>query len=228
MKFGILVFPGGHGDLDLQYILEHSFSNDIVRVWHRDPFPSGIDLLLVPGGFPCTGGLNGFECLGDNNILERLTAFSESGKTVIGFGNGFQLLCEAGLLPGRLEENPGGNFICREIFIKPDNVHIALTAGLNNDRAYRIPLATYRGRFAADEEQLMYLRQEEQILFRYCDHAGRITEAVNYTGSEDNIAGICNRRKNVIGMIPLPERAVLGNRETDGKHILDSLFSMGK
>jgi phosphoribosylformylglycinamidine synthase len=226
MKIGILIFPGGHGELDLAYVLEQHFNAAILPVWHKDPFPASMDLLIIPGGFPCSGGVNGFDCLKEGKMVDRLVAFSQTGNLVIGFGNGFKLLCEAGLLPGRLEENPGGKFICKQVFIKPDNVHITLTSGLKSERAYRIPLATYRGRFRADEEEQMLIRQEDQILFRYCDHAGRISEAVNYTGSEDNIAGICNRNKNVIGMIPLPERAVIGEGEADGRHILASLLSV--
>jgi phosphoribosylformylglycinamidine synthase len=151
--------------------------------------------------------------------------YAERGKILIGIGNGFRVLCETGLVPGSLRMNKTQRFVCRNTFIKPDNNNSALTSKLSNDTAYLIPIATGYGRYAAKEETLVHMRHREQILFRYCDETARISEGINVTGAVDNIAGVCNERKNVFGMIPQPERAVIpqgGN--SDGKAIFDSLM----
>jgi phosphoribosylformylglycinamidine synthase len=151
--------------------------------------------------------------------------YAESGKILIGIGNGFRVLCETGLLPGSLRMNKTQRFMCRNTFIKPDKNDTALTCKLSNDEAYLIPIATGYGRYTAKEDTLVKMRHREQILFRYCDEAARISEGINVTGAVDNIAGVCNEKKNVFGMIPQPERAVFpygGN--LDGKAIFDSLM----
>jgi len=151
--------------------------------------------------------------------------FAERGKILIGIGNGFKVLRETGLVPGSLRMNKSQRFVCRNTFIKPDNEDTAVTRKLSNDEAYLIPIATGYGRYTAKEDTLVQMRHREQILFRYCDEAARISESVNVCGAVDNIAGVCNERKNVFGMIPQPERAVFpygGN--TDGKAIFDSLM----
>ncbi len=151
--------------------------------------------------------------------------FVDRGKILIGIGNGFRVLCETGLVPGTLRMNKNQRFICRNTFIKPDNDYTAVTNKLSNDIAYQIPIATGYGRYAAKEETLVKMRHQEQILFRYCDENARITEEINITGAVDNIAGICNEKKNVFGMIPQPERAVFSfGRNRDGQAIFDSLM----
>ncbi len=224
MKFGILLFPGGHGDFDLGYVLEHSFNVEVETIWYQDAGPFQVDVLLIPGGFPCRESSSGFECFRETPALNYLAEFADQGKLIIGFGNGFQLLCEAGLLPGKLQRNSSGKFISKPVFVKPDSAYKAIDQ-LNTEKAYRIPIATYNGRFEAPEPELVQMRREQQIIFRYCDFAGRITESVNYTGSVDNIAGICNARKNVFGLIPQPERGIIGHKGfSDGKEVLKSLI----
>jgi len=225
-KFSILVFPGAHGDNDLKLVLENQFGIKAEMIWYKNASPFETDVLFIPGGFPCRGTLASSECVKDSVVLDLIRSYAEKGRLLCAFGNGFQLLCEAGLLPGRLEQNSSGKFICRNTFIKPDNDYLALTNQLQNDKAYQVPIATGFGRFYADEELLREMRQDHQIIFRYCDQSGRISEAVNDTGSVDNIAGVSNKKKNVFGMIPLPERAVLGNgQRNDGRLIFESLIA---
>ena len=226
MKFGILLFPGGHGDFDLRHVLESNFEGEVNTVWYKDEGPFEVDVLLIPGGFPCRESSSGFECFRKTPALNYLTEFADQGKLIIGFGNGFQLLCEAGLLPGRLQRNSSGKFISKPVFIKPDSDYRAISNHLNTGKAYRIPIATYNGRFDAPKSELVQMRQDQQIIFRYCDFSGRITESVNYTGSVDNIAGVCNTRKNVFGLIPQPEKGFIrSNGFSDGKDILESLMA---
>ena len=226
MKFGILIFPGGYGDIDLRDVLQQHFKKEVVSIWHKDPGPFDVDILLIPGGFPCRESSSGFECFKESPSLNYLKDFAGQGKVIFGFGNGFQLLCEAGLLPGRLIKNISGRYICKHVFIKPDNGNKAITDQLNKGMPYRIPIATYNGNYKAADHELIQMRQKEQIIFRYCDYSGSITESVNYTGAVDNIAGVCNKERNVFGMIPQPERGFMDYSESsDGRKILESLMS---
>lgn len=227
MKFGILLFPGGHGDYDLKYFLENYFNGEVETIWYMDGGPFKVDVLFIPGGFPCRESSSGFECFKETPALNYLKEFADQGKLIIGFGNGFQLLCEAGLLPGKLLRNKSGKFISKPVFVKPDSDLLANSNQLDAEKAYRIPITTYNGRFDASEADLVQVRLHKQIIFRYCDFDGRITESVNYTGSLDNIAGISNRSKNVFGLIPQPERGFMrSNGFSDGKEILKSMMVM--
>jgi len=227
MTFGILIFPGAHGDKDLTTVLEDIYSKKVVQVWNRETSLSGIDVLIIPGGFPCKGSSSSDKCVRDSPVIESMMEFAERGKILIGIGNGFRILCETGLVPGSLRMNTTQRFICRNTYIKPDNDETVVTRKLSNDKAYCIPISTGYGRYSARDEVLVTMRYRDQILFRYCDEFARISEEINLTGSVDNIAGVCNERKNVFGMIPQPERAVFehGNN-TDGRAIFDSLMEM--
>jgi phosphoribosylformylglycinamidine synthase I len=225
MTFGILIFPGAHGDKELKRVLEGSYGKKVRYIWNGDPDLSGIDALFIPGGFPCKGASSSVQCLTDSQVIVSMIDFAEKGKFLIGIGSGFRVLCETGLVPGSLRMNRSQRFVCRNTYIKPDNDDTVVTRKLHVDEAYRIPIATGYGRYTAKEEVLVQMRHQEQILFRYCDEMARISEGINVTGSVDNIAGVCNERKNVFGMIPQPERAVFpfgGN--TDGRAIFDSLM----
>lgn len=226
MNFGILIFPGGYGDIDLRHVLEHYFKKEVKQIWYKDAGPFDVDILLIPGGFPCRESSSGFECFRESPALNYLKEFAEQGKILVGFGNGFQLLCEAELLPGNLKKNLAGKYICKHVFIKPDNGNEIITHKLNNGKPYRIPISTYNGNYVATETELVQMRQGQQIIFRYCDYSGRITESVNYTGSLDNIAGVCNKERNVYGMIPQPDRGFVDySGFSDGRKILESLIS---
>lgn len=225
MTFGILIFPGAHGDKELIRVLEGVYAKKVRTIWNRETDLSGIDVLFIPGGFPCKGSSSSNKCIEESAVIDPMIEYAERGKILIGIGNGFRVLCETGLVPGSLRMNKTQRFVCRNTFIKPDNNETALTSKLSNDKAYLIPIATGYGRYAAKEETLVQMRHREQILFRYCDEAARISEGINVTGAVDNIAGVCNERKNVFGLIPQPERAVFphgGN--LDGKAIFDSLM----
>jgi len=225
MTFGILIFPGAHGDKELKRVLEEKYGKSVKLVWNRQTDLKGIDVLFIPGGFPCRGSSSSSKCIKDSPVIDSMMEFTDRGKILIGIGNGFRVLCETGLVPGTLRMNKTQRFICRSTFIKPDNDHTPLTFKLSKDGTYRIPIATGYGRYTAKEETLVRMRHQEQILFRYCDQNGRISEEINFTGAVDNIAGVCNEKKNVIGMIPQPERAVFPyGRNTDGQAIFDSLM----
>ncbi len=225
MTFGILIFPGAHGDKELTRILKEVYGKSVKQVWNRETNLMDIDVLIIPGGFPCKGSSNSSKCIKESPVIDSMIDFVERGKILIGIGNGFRVLCETGLVPGTLRMNKSQRFICRNTYIKPDNDYTAVTSKLSNDRAYSIPIATGYGRYAAKEEILVQMRHQEQILFRYCDENARISEEINFTGSVDNIAGVCNSKKTVFGMIPQPERAVFSRGENgDGKAIFDSLL----
>lgn len=225
MTFGILIFPGAHGDKELIRVIEEGFGQKVRVVWSRETSLDGIDLLFIPGGFPCKGSTRANACLNDSPVIHSMIEFARKGKILVGIGNGFRVLCETGLLPGEIRMNRTQRFICRHTFIKPDNDYTAITNKLSNNRAYQIPIATGYGRYTAKDDTLIRMRHQEQILFRYCDAGGRISEEINVTGSVDNIAGVCNEKKNVFGMTPQPERAVfaLGGKN-DGKDIFSSLI----
>jgi phosphoribosylformylglycinamidine synthase len=225
MTFGILIFPGAHGDRDLTMVLEEHYGKKVIPVGNKETNLSGIDVLFIPGGFPCKGSSNSSRCIQDSPVIESMLEFADRGKVLIGIGNGFRVLCETGLIPGSLRMNKSQRFVCRNTFIKPDNNITLLTRKLSSDLAYQIPISTGYGRFAAKEEVLVEMRLNDQILFRYCDEFAVISEENNVTGSADNIAGICNIRKNVFGLIPQPERAVFSySRNTDGRAIFDSII----
>ncbi|MEN8230187.1 MAG: phosphoribosylformylglycinamidine synthase I [Bacteroidota bacterium] len=225
MTFGILIFPGAHGDKELKMVLEQKYGVKVKPVWNRETNLKGIDVLFIPGGFPCKGSSNSSKCIRDSPVIDSMMEFADRGKILIGIGNGFRVLCETELVPGTLRMNKSQRFICRNTFVKPDNENTAVTNKLSNDVAYRIPIATGYGRYTAKEETLVQMRLQEQILFRYCDQNASISEEINITGAVDNIAGVCNEKRNVIGMVPQPERVVFpygGN--TDGQAIFDSLM----
>lgn len=225
MIFGILIFPGAHGDKELKRVLQDLYGKSVKTIWNRETDLSGIDVLFIPGGFPCKGSSNSSKCIENSPVIESMIDFAERGKILVGIGNGFRVLCETNLVPGSLRMNKTQHYICRNTYIKPDNEYSALTHKLSNDRAYRIPIATGYGRYTAKDDTLVQMRHHEQILFRYCDDTARISEEINVTGAVDNIAGVCNHKKNVFGMIPQPERAVSPfGRNTDGKAIFDSLM----
>ena len=225
MTFGILIFPGAHGDKDLTRVLEDHYNKKVVPVWNNETNLNGIDVLLIPGGFPCKGSSSSSKCIKDSPVIDSMMEFVDRGKILIGIGNGFRVLCETGLVPGTLRMNRNQRFICRNTLIKPDNDDTAVTGKLSNDLAYQIPIATGYGRYSAKDETLVQMRLNEQILFRYCDEFAVISEEINVTGAVDNIAGVCNEKKNVFGMIPQPERAVFSyGRNTDGRTIFDSIM----
>lgn len=225
MKAAILKYPGGHGNEEVLNCLPLLSDMQVQEVWYTDEIAPGTDLLFIAGGFPCPSDLSCQDLIYAHPELERIVDFASAGKYIFGINKGFQLLCKLNLLPGRLDRNISGRFICKYVYLKPEDQYSAMTFSLNSDDILTIPIATYSGRYEAEEDVLMQMRQDGQIVFRYCDHEGRITESVNYPGSIDNIAAVCNKEKNIFGMIPQPERAFTPlAANNDGKRIIHALL----
>ncbi|MBK8643253.1 MAG: phosphoribosylformylglycinamidine synthase subunit PurQ [Saprospiraceae bacterium] len=229
MKFGVITFPGSNCDDDMLYVLGEVFGYKVVHIWHKETKLVGFnpgDCIFIPGGFSFGDYLRCGAIARFSPIMEEVIRFANNGGMVIGICNGFQILCEAGLLPGQLLLNENQHFICRNVYLKAATTESPLTYDLDLNRAYKIPIAHAEGRYYADETTLANLNRNNQILFQYCDEEGHVTAASNINGSCLNIAGICNETRNVCGMMPHPERAseeALGN--TDGRYLFQSLFS---
>lgn len=227
MKFGVVVFPGSNCDEDMIYVLQNIMVQKVERLWHKEKDLKGCDFIVLPGGFSYGDYLRSGAIARFSPIMDKVIAHAENGGFLLGVCNGFQVLTEAHLVPGALLHNNSRQFICKNVFIKPEQKDTLITSGLDLKKAYQIPIAHGEGNFFADAKTLSEMNKNGQILFRYCDAEGNVNEASNPNGAIENIAGVCNARKNVFGMMPHPERAadsVLGN--TDGKAIFASLLSM--
>lgn len=232
MKFGVVVFPGSNCDDDMVHVLSEVMGQEVVKLWHKDEDISGFgkgDCIVLPGGFSYGDYLRAGAIAQFSPIMKSVVKFANEGGFVWGICNGFQILCETGLLPGVLLRNNNQKFICKNTHLKSPTNNAAIVAHINLDKALKIPIAHAEGRFHADEATIKQLQDNDQILFYYCDENGEITENANPNGSTLNIAGICNAERNVFGMMPHPERAsedILGN--TDGKILFESLLSTAK
>jgi len=227
MKFGVVVFPGSNCDEDMIYVLQNIMEQKVERLWHKEKDLKGCDFIVLPGGFSYGDYLRSGAIARFSPIMDKVITHAENGGFLLGVCNGFQVLTEANLVPGALLHNNSRQFICKNVFIKPEQKDTLITSGLDLKKAYKIPIAHGEGNFFADKTTLADMNKNGQILFRYCDADGNVNEAANPNGAIENIAGVCNARKNVFGMMPHPERAadsVLGN--TDGKAIFASLLSM--
>jgi len=226
MKFGVVTFPGSNCDQDLVYVLGSVLNQKVEQLWHKDHDLKACDFIFIPGGFSYGDYLRSGAIARFSPIMESVIAHANKGGYVMGICNGFQILCEAQLLPGALLHNTSRKFICKNTLLRPESSTTIVTAGLDEDRAYKIPIAHGEGNFYCDQDTLKSINDNDQVLFRYCDANAEITEEANPNGSLENIAGISNAKKNVFGMMPHPERAadfLLGN--TDGKDIFDSILS---
>ncbi len=225
MKFGVVIFPGSNCDEDMIYVLETIMGQQVERLWHKDHDLKGCEFIVLPGGFSYGDYLRSGAIARFSPIMEQVIAFSKKGGYVLGVCNGFQVLCEAGLLPGALLHNSNHKFICKNIHLVADNPNTMLTRTIGPDRVLKIPIAHGEGRYYLPEEELNAITNNGQVLFRYCNEDGRVTPESNPNGSVGNIAGICNSSKNVFGMMPHPERAAnieLGN--IDGRVIFESIL----
>ena len=226
MKFGIVTFPGSNCDQDMVYVLQDILGKKVEQLWHKDTDLKGVDMIILPGGFSYGDYLRSGAIAKFSPIMEEVIKHANNGGYVMGICNGFQILTESGLLEGALLHNNTQRFICKNTFLKPISKSAAITKDLTEKIAYKIPIAHGEGRFHASEETIKSLQDNDQILFQYCDTDGKITEEANPNGSLLNIAGITNKSKNVLGMMPHPERAAdvrLGN--TDGMSIFESILS---
>ena len=228
MKFGVVVFPGSNCDDDMVHVLGTVMGQEVIKLWHKDRDLQGLttnDCIVLPGGFSYGDYLRCGAIARFSPIMQEVINFAHAGGLVLGICNGFQILCEAGLLPGVLLRNANQQFICKNVYLRPAQTDSYLTAGLSADAVLKIPIAHAEGRYYADAETLASLEEHAQVLFRYCTAEGELSDAANPNGSLNHIAGICNRAGNVMGMMPHPERAAeaeLGN--TDGRGLFESLL----
>ena len=229
MKFGVVIFPGSNCDEDIIHVLEKIMGQQVVRLWHKDHDLQGADFIILPGGFSFGDYLRSGAIARFSPIMQEVIQFAAKGGKVLGICNGFQILTEAGLLPGALLHNEHRKFICRNIYMKPQTANSLVTAQIDQQRALKIPIAHGEGNYFADAALLKQLNDNDQILFRYCDDAGNITTDANPNGSVENIAGVCNAERNVFGFMPHPERAadsLLANE--DGLTIFESILSIAR
>jgi phosphoribosylformylglycinamidine synthase len=226
MRFGIVVFPGTNCDRDCWHVVKRVLNCDAEFVWHEERDVSRFDCIILPGGFSYGDYLRVGAVARFSPVMESVRDFAEKGGLVIGICNGFQILVEAGLLPGALVRNKTTHFICKFVNLRVENADTPFTNQCKVGQVLRIPIAHNDGRFFCDEETLKRLERNGQIVFRYCTLEGEVTEEANPNGSIENIAGIVNERGNVLGMMPHPERAsekLLGSE--DGLLIWRSILS---
>jgi phosphoribosylformylglycinamidine synthase I len=224
MKAGVVVFPGSNCDHDALYAVNEVLHESAAFVWHQSQDLSGLDAVILPGGFSYGDYLRTGAIARFSPVMSAVARFARSGGLVLGVCNGFQILCEAGLLPGALMRNQGLRFICRHVHVRVETTATPFTSAAHAGQVLRLPIAHADGNYVCDAATLAELKRNGQIVFRYCAPDARIDPAANPNGSLDAIAGVCNRERNVMGMMPHPERAVeaaLGS--TDGLVVLRSL-----
>ena len=225
MKCGVVTFPGSNCNHDMIYALGKTLGQDVVELWHKDQDTENCELIVLPGGFSYGDYLRSGAIARFSPIMKEVVKHANKGGLLLGICNGFQILCEAGLLPGALLHNNNQKFICKNTFLKACSNSAGITEKVNKDRAYKIPIAHGEGRYYAKKKVVEDLFENDQVLFQYCDLNGQVTENDNPNGSMQNIAGVSNKNKNIMGMMPHPERAVeplLGN--TDGVALFESLL----
>ena len=226
MKFGVITFPGSNCDQDMIYVLETKMGHEVVSLWHKDTDLQGVDCVVLPGGFSYGDYLRSGAIAKMSPIMEKVIEFANNGGYVLGVCNGFQILTESGLLPGALLHNNSHKFICKNVYIKPVSADAAITADLDHNKAYKIPIAHGEGNYYCSAETLAELKANDQILFQYSTEEGEVVEGANPNGALENIAGVCNAGKNVFGMMPHPERAADEElKNQDGLELLQSLVA---
>ncbi|HEQ97960.1 MAG TPA: phosphoribosylformylglycinamidine synthase subunit PurQ [candidate division Zixibacteria bacterium] len=226
MKFGVVTFPGSNCDYDTYAAARYILNEEVEFLWHLDTDLKGSDVVILPGGFSYGDYLRTGAIARFSPIVKEVIKFAREGGTVWGICNGFQILLEAGLLPGAMLRNKGLRFICKHVNIRVESVGNRLTAGLDPGQVLHIPIAHSDGNYYDYPERIEELKRNDQVVFRYCDAGGNIIPESNPNGSVDNIAGICNRDKNVFGMMPHPERAVENVlNSTDGLKLFESIRS---
>lgn len=226
VKFGVVVFPGSNCDHDAFHAAKHVMQQDAEFLWHKDTDLKNADVIILPGGFSYGDYLRTGAIARFSPIMSEVIRFAERGGPVIGICNGFQILCESGLLPGVLIRNSSLSFSCKHVSVRVENTSTRFTDGLTKGSVLRIPIAHGDGNYFAEPEIITSLENEGRVLFRYCSDAGEITDEANPNGSINNIAGIVNKTGNVMGMMPHPERACeLALGSADGKTIFESIIN---
>ena len=214
MKFAIVVFPGSNCEADCLHIARDLLGCEADYVWHKETSLAGADAVILPGGFAYGDYLRAGALARFSPVMESVSEFAKSGGPVLGICNGFQVLLEAGLLPGAVRVNKTLRYICRDIFMRVESTETAFTRLYEPGQIVRMPIGHGEGNYTAPPEVLEELRRERRVVFRYCDEQGRVNDAGNPNGAADNIAGIANREGNVVGLMPHPDRCserLLGN-----------------
>ncbi len=225
MKFGVIVFPGANCDHDCYHVIKHVFKQDVEFVWHKEERLAKYDCLVLPGGFSYGDYLRPGAIVKFSPIMKEVKRFAKSGGLVLGICNGFQVLLETDLLPGAMMTNSSLKFICSDVYLKLESDETPFTNQGRVGGVYKMPIAHFDGNYFADEATLQGLEDNRQIIFRYCSEDGDITDDANPNGALWNISAICNIERNVLGMMPHPERcceSILGNE--DGRLIFDSII----
>src|SRR5215217_377060 len=225
MNIGVVVFPGSNCDHDCQHVFRDVLGQSVQMVWHKEASLKGLDAVVLPGGFSYGDYLRTGAIARFSPVMGAVTTFADEGGMVLGICNGFQILLEAGLLPGAMLRNRSLNFICKDVYIKVENAATPFTGACQSGQVLKIPIAHADGNYYTDPVTLASIKANAQVIFRYCTADGRVTPEASPNGSLDNIAGIRNAAGNVLGMMPHPERSaesLLGNE--DGRLILASMI----
>ena len=225
MKIGVVVFPGSNCDHDCQHVFEDVLGQQVHMIWHKEPALSGVDVIVLPGGFSYGDYLRTGAIARFSPVMNAVKDFAQGGGLVLGICNGFQILLEAGLLPGAMLRNRSLHFICKDIHVRVENAATPFTGACQPGQVLKIPVAHAEGNYYTDPVTLAGLQANAQVVFRYCTAGGTVTPDANPNGSLDNIAGIRNAEGNVLGMMPHPERSaeeLLGNE--DGRLIFTSML----
>jgi phosphoribosylformylglycinamidine synthase I len=228
MKFGVIIFPGSNCDRDAFWTIEKVLKHSATFLWHESHDLENSDAIIVPGGFAYGDYLRTGAIAKFSPVMESVRKFADGGGLVLGICNGFQILCESGLLPGALMRNAGLKYVCKPVQVRVENADTLFSNACRVGDVLTIPIGHMEGNYYCDDATLADLRRDQRIVFRYCDGAGEITAESNPNGSLDNIAGICSPGRNVLGMMPHPERASepeLGG--IDGIRIFESLVGAG-
>jgi phosphoribosylformylglycinamidine synthase len=225
MKFGVVVFPGSNCDYDTFHVLRDVLDKETTFLWHKDHDLKNCDCIVLPGGFSYGDYLRSGAIARFSPLIQEITEFAQKGGLILGICNGFQVLLELGLIPGAMLRNKNLKFICKHIHIRIENDQTPFTRSSKAGQILKIPIAHFDGNYYATPETLIELKKNDQIVFRYSDPDGNISEMANVNGSMENIAGLMNLDRNVLGMMPHPERAseaLIGS--ADGKIIFESII----
>ena len=226
MKFAVIVFPGSNCDHDAYHAVKHVLGQDAEFVWHKETSLKGADAVILPGGFSYGDYLRTGAIARFSPVMSAVNAFAAQGGPLLGICNGFQVLTETGLLPGALLRNRDLKFHCEHVCVRVEQTNTPFTVRAAAGQVLSLPIAHGEGNYFADPETIAMLESSGRVVFRYCDPQGRVTDAANPNGSLHNIAGICNEARNVVGLMPHPERACespLGS--ADGLVLLESVVT---
>jgi len=227
MKFGVLVFPGSNCDHDTYNVIAELAHQPVTFLWHDSENLENCDAIVVPGGFAYGDYLRTGAIARFSPVMQSVKKFAADGGLVLGICNGFQILCESGLLPGALLRNQGLKYICKQVHLRTETTNTPFTNKMTKGHVVKIPIGHMEGNYFCDEDTLQRLESEDRVAFRYCTPEGEITKAANPNGSISNIAGILNEGRNVLGMMPHPDRSsesLLGS--SDGLAVFDSMVSV--